>query len=246
MPIGKKKTALIDANRKNSTIKRFGFPNDSTDCILRIRSLTFFSTSPISIKCEQHYSSVNTFLFRQIFFQNWEHFSISHVSDFWWFYCPLRFSLNSDCLSVPGKLIDGQVSDVDEVLLVRWKLVIGDLKVCVESFFIVFLHRSRIWRPLLELVRNRISSIWLLFPEESFGYDWMNCQFHNLMTWPHLLVEVISWVLVSVLYGGSSHMFGRKPFWDIFFEVPLSPRFTGPVAFHSALTKFCLDLIFVG
>ena len=99
---------------------------------------------------------------------------ISHVSDFWWFYCPLRFSLNSDCLSVPGKLIDGQVSDVDEVLLVRWKLVIGDLKVCVESFFIVFLHRSRIWRPLLELVRNRISSIWLLFPEESFGYDWMN------------------------------------------------------------------------
>lgn len=35
------------------------------------------------------------------------------------FYCPLRFSLNSDCLSVPGKLIDGQVLDVDEVLLVR-------------------------------------------------------------------------------------------------------------------------------
>ena len=50
MPIGKKNTALIDANRKNSTIKRFGFPNESTDCILRIRSLTFFSTSPISNK----------------------------------------------------------------------------------------------------------------------------------------------------------------------------------------------------
>ena len=50
MPIGKKKTALIDANRKNSTIKRFEFPIDSTDCILRIRSLTFFSTSPISNK----------------------------------------------------------------------------------------------------------------------------------------------------------------------------------------------------
>ncbi len=58
MPIGKKKTALIDANRKkkktalidanrkkptlensfqrNLAIKRFGFPNDATDCILRI------------------------------------------------------------------------------------------------------------------------------------------------------------------------------------------------------------------
>ena len=101
-------------------------------------------------------------------------YDISHVSDFWWVYCPLRFSLNSDCLSVPGKLIDGQVLDFDEVLLVRWKLVIGDLKVCVESFFIVFIHWSRIWRPLVELVRNRISSIWLLVPEESFGYDWMN------------------------------------------------------------------------
>jgi hypothetical protein len=52
--------------QRNSTIKRLGFPNDATDCILRIRSLTFFSTSPISIKCEQHYSSENTFLFRHI------------------------------------------------------------------------------------------------------------------------------------------------------------------------------------
>jgi len=64
MPIGKKKTALIDANRKNSTIKRFGFPNDSTDCILRIRSLTFFSTSPISNK-----------MWATLFFR--EHFSFS-------------------------------------------------------------------------------------------------------------------------------------------------------------------------
>jgi hypothetical protein len=88
MPIGKKKTALIDANwkkensfnrcqsektnftkisfQRNSTIKRFGFPNNSTDCILRIRSLTFFRLRPFRIKCEQHYSSVNTFLFRHI------------------------------------------------------------------------------------------------------------------------------------------------------------------------------------
>ena len=43
------------------------------------------------------------------------------------------FLLNSDCLSVPGKLIDGQVLDFDEVLLVRWKLVIGDLKVALNS-----------------------------------------------------------------------------------------------------------------
>ena len=64
MPIGKKKTALIDANRKNSTIKRFGFPNDSTDCILRIRSLTFFSTSPVSNK-----------MWATLFFR--EHFSFS-------------------------------------------------------------------------------------------------------------------------------------------------------------------------
>ncbi len=89
MPIGKKKTALIDANRKtnftkisfqrNSTIKRFGFPNNSTDCILRIWCLTFFRLRPFRIKCEQHYSSVNTFLFRTHFFRNWDHFLFSHV-----------------------------------------------------------------------------------------------------------------------------------------------------------------------
>ena len=164
---------------------------------------------------------------------------ISHVSDFWWFYCPLRFSLNSDCLSVPGKLIDGQVSDVDEVLLVRWKLVIGDLKVCVESFFIVFLHRSRIWRPLLELVRNRISSIWLLFPEESFGYDWMKfVSFHNLMTWPHLLVEVISWVLVSVLYGGLRTCSVVSPFETSFSKSPCRRGLLGLLLFTPLWQSF--------
>ncbi len=86
MPIGKQKTALIDANRKkensfnrcqsektifrkasfqrNSTIRRFGFPNDTTDCILRIRGSTFFSTSPISNK-----------MWATLFFR--EHFSFS-------------------------------------------------------------------------------------------------------------------------------------------------------------------------
>ena len=59
----KKKTALIDANRKNSTIKRFGFPNDAIDWILRIRSLQF-STSPISNK-----------MWATLFFR--EHFSFS-------------------------------------------------------------------------------------------------------------------------------------------------------------------------
>ena len=62
MPIGKKKTALIDANRKNSTIKRFGFPNDSTNCILRIRSLTFFWLRPFRINVS------NTILPRTLFF----------------------------------------------------------------------------------------------------------------------------------------------------------------------------------
>ncbi len=74
MPIGKKKkkTTLTDANRKkensfnrcqsektnftkisfqqNTTIKRFGFPIDATDCILRIRSWTFFRLRPFSNK----------------------------------------------------------------------------------------------------------------------------------------------------------------------------------------------------
>ncbi len=75
MPIGKKKTALTDAIRKKensfnrcqsekSTIKKFRFPNDATDCILRIRSLTIFSTSPISNK-----------MWATLFFR--EHFSFS-------------------------------------------------------------------------------------------------------------------------------------------------------------------------
>ena len=91
MPIGKKKTALTDANRKKENSfnrcqseklnnQKFEFPNDTTDCILRIRSLTFFfRLRPFRIKCEQHYSSVNTFLFHQIFFRNREHFSFTHV-----------------------------------------------------------------------------------------------------------------------------------------------------------------------
>ncbi len=82
----KKKTALTDANRKkensfnrcqsektnfkkisfqrNSTIRRFGFPNDAIfDCIWRFGSLTIFRLRPSRIKCEQHYSSENTFRF---------------------------------------------------------------------------------------------------------------------------------------------------------------------------------------
>ena len=39
----------------------------------------FFRLRPFRIKCEQHYSSENTFLFRQIFFRNREHFSFTHV-----------------------------------------------------------------------------------------------------------------------------------------------------------------------
>ena len=165
---------------------------------------------------------------------------ISHVSDFWWVYCPLRFSLNSDCLSVPGKLIDGQVLDVVEVLLVRWKLVIGDLKVCVQFFFKnVAINWSCRWRPLLELVRNRISSIWLLFPEESFGYDWMKfVSFHNLMTWPHLLVEVISWVLVSVLYGGLRTCSVVSPFETSFSKSPCRRGLLGLLLFTPLWQSF--------
>ena len=64
MPIGKKTNFTKISFQRNSTIKRFGFPNDSTDCILRIRSLTFFSTSPISNK-----------MWATLFFR--EHFSFS-------------------------------------------------------------------------------------------------------------------------------------------------------------------------
>ena len=64
MPIGKKPTLRKISFQRNSTIKRFGFPNDSTDCILRIRSLTIFSTSPISNK-----------MWATLFFR--EHFSFS-------------------------------------------------------------------------------------------------------------------------------------------------------------------------
>ncbi len=76
MPIGKKKTALIDANRKKPTLEdqfptklndqKIWISNDATDCIQRIRSLTIFRLRPFRIKCEQQYSSENTFLFRHI------------------------------------------------------------------------------------------------------------------------------------------------------------------------------------
>ena len=99
------------------------------------------------------------------------------------FYCPLRFSLNSDCLSVPGKLIDGQVLDVDEVLLVRWKLVIGDLKVCVQFFFKnVAINWSCRWRlGLLDLTQNWFEIVFQAFDFSSqknrlVMIEW-NCQF---------------------------------------------------------------------
>ncbi len=110
---------------------------------------------------------------------------------------------------------------------------------CVEFFFIVFIHWSRIWRPLLELVRNRISSIWLLFPEESFGYDLMNfVSFHNLMTWPHLLVEVISWVLVSVLYGGLCTCSVVSPFETSFSKSPCRRGLLGLLLFTPLWQSF--------
>ncbi len=88
MPIGKKKTALTDANRKkensfnrcqsrNSTIKRFGFPNDATDCILRIRSLTILFDFAHFDKCEHHILPRTLF-----FFQN-RILSVISLTDFW-------------------------------------------------------------------------------------------------------------------------------------------------------------------
>ena len=104
-------------------------------------------------------------------------------SDFWWFCCPLRFSLNSDCLSVPGKLIDGQVLDVDEVLLVRWKLVIGDFKVCVQFFFKnVAIYWSCGWKlGMLDLTQNWFEIVFQAFDFSSqknrlVMIEW-NCQF---------------------------------------------------------------------
>ena len=99
------------------------------------------------------------------------------------FYCPLRFSLNSDCLFVPGKLIDGQVLDVDEVLLVRWKLVIGDLKVCVQFFFKnVAIYWSCGWKlVMLDLTQNWFEIVFQAFDFSSqknrlVMIEW-NCQF---------------------------------------------------------------------
>jgi hypothetical protein len=119
----------------------------------------------------------------------------------------------------------------------NWSLVIW--RFCVEFIFIVFMHRSRRWRPLFELVRNRISSIWLLFPEESFGYDWMKfVSFHNLMTWPHLLVEVISWVLVSVLYGGLRTCSVVSPFETSFSKSPCRRGLLGLLLFTPLWQSF--------
>ncbi len=101
MPIGKKKTALTDAKRKKensfnrcqsekTNFKRLvsNKLNDQKIWISKRRYWLysknskldiFFRLRPFRIKCEQHYSSVNTFLFRHIFFRNREHFSFSHV-----------------------------------------------------------------------------------------------------------------------------------------------------------------------
>lgn len=171
-------------------------------------------------------------------------FTCSHVSDFWWFYCPLRFSLNSDCLSVPGKLIDGQVLDVDEVLLVRWKLVIGDLKVCVQFFFKnVAIYWSCGWKlGVLDLIRIGSKSYFkhLTSLPRRIVWLWLNeiVSFHNLMTWPHLLVEVISWVLVSVLYGGLRTCSVVSPFETSFSKSPCRRGLLGLLLFTPLWQSF--------
>jgi hypothetical protein len=160
------------------------------------------------------------------------------------FYCPLRFSLNSDCFSVPGKLIDGQVLDFDEVLLVRWKLVIGDLKVCVQFFFKnVAIYWSCGWKlGVLDLTQNWFEIVFQAFDFSSqknrlVMIEW-NCQFHNLMTWPHLLVEVISWVLVSVLYGGLRTCSVVSPFETSFSKSPCRRGLLGLLLFTPLWQSF--------
>ena len=124
---------------------------------------------------------VKLFTLKKLFYLLLE-IDVSHVSDFWWFYCPLIFSMNSDCFSVPGKLIDGQVSDFDEVLLVRWKLVIGDLKVLRWILLKnVAIYHCR-WRlGMLDLTQNWFEIVFQAFDFSSqknrlVMIEW-NCQF---------------------------------------------------------------------
>ncbi len=78
MPIGKKENSFnrCQSEKLNDQIwiskRRYWLYS-------RIRSLTFSRLRPFRIKCEQHYSSENTFLFRHKFFRNRKHFSFSHA-----------------------------------------------------------------------------------------------------------------------------------------------------------------------
>ena len=66
MPIGKKPTLRKISFQRNSTIKRFGFPNDTTDCILRIRTLTFFRLRPFRINVRDNILPRTLFFFANI------------------------------------------------------------------------------------------------------------------------------------------------------------------------------------
>ena len=92
-------------------------------------------------------------------------FTCSHVSDFWWVLLPseifIEFGLplrprETDWWSGPG---------FDEVLLVRWKLVIGDLKVCVQFFFKnVAIYWSCGWKlVMLDLTQNWFEIVFQAF-----------------------------------------------------------------------------------
>ncbi len=104
----------------------------------------------------------------------------SHISDFWWFYCPLRFSLNSDCLSVPGNWLT-----VRSWILMKffsfvenWSLVIWRLRwICLKNVAIYWSCRWRL--GMLDLSPN-----WFEIVFQAFDFWlWLNEFVNFIILW---------------------------------------------------------------
>jgi hypothetical protein len=99
------------------------------------------------------------------------------------------------------------------------------------------------WRlGMLDLTQNWFEIVFQAFDFSSqknrlVMIEWI-CQFHNLMTWPHLLVEVISWVLVSVLYGGLRTCSVVSPFETSFSKSPCRRGLLGLLLFTPLWQSF--------
>ena len=115
---------------------------------------------------------------------------------------------------------------------------------CVEFVLKnVAIYLSCRWRlGLLDLSPNWFEIVFQAFDFSSqknrlVMIEWI-CQFHNLMTWPHLLVEVISWVLVSVLYGGLRTCSVVSPFETSFSKSPCRRGLLGLLLFTPLWQSF--------